>query len=112
MCNRRSEPENLGLLAQAPSHLPLGSGISLPIPPGNPNRNCKPPPILDLGQRALQRLVSGAAPQGELPSLIETVVSNMKTADIVGHLQATGAQTLVDVLDRVWCSAAEEQVHC
>ena len=63
-------------------------------------------------KRVLQRLVSSATPRDELPSLIETVASNMKAADVVNNLQGTDAQAFVDVLDQVWCcSTAEEHVH-
>ena len=51
-------------------------------------------------ERALQRLISSATPGDELPSLIETVVSNMKAADIANHLQGADAQAFVDVLDQ------------
>ena len=49
-------------------------------------------------KRALQRLISSATARDELPSLIETIVSNMKAVHIVNHLQGANAQAFVDVL--------------
>ncbi|KAF9780774.1 kinase-like domain-containing protein [Thelephora terrestris] len=93
---------NLNHGAQAASPLPraIDFGTSSPVPPSNTNHVHNPTPILDSGQQALQRLVSGAAPQEELPSLVETVVSHIKAADISNHLQGTELQTLVDVLNQ------------
>jgi hypothetical protein len=46
-------------------------------------------------------LVGGVVPQGELPSLMETIVSNLKAAVIVGFLQRSDAQVFIDVMDEV-----------
>ncbi|KAF9778164.1 hypothetical protein BJ322DRAFT_500310 [Thelephora terrestris] len=59
----------------------------------------------DAGQRALQRLISPSVPQDELPSLIETVALNTKTADIVQCLRGSDAQKFIDVIDQV-CGVA------
>jgi len=50
-------------------------------------------------EQILQRLVSHEASQDELPSLIETIVSNMKAGDIVECLRGSDAQTFIDVID-------------
>ncbi|KAF9643933.1 kinase-like protein [Thelephora ganbajun] len=55
--------------------------------------------LLNSDKRALQRLVSRTVSQDELPSLIEMVVSNVKTADIVQCLRGSDAQVFIDVLD-------------
>jgi len=57
------------------------SGDDLPTLTGSP-------PVLD-PEEALRCLISGDIPQGELPSLIETVVSNEKATDMVGCLQGS-----------------------
>ena len=49
----------------------------------------------------LLRLVSGAVPQIEIPSVIETIVTNTKAAAIVETLQGNDAQTFIDVVDAV-----------
>ncbi|KAF9780778.1 kinase-like domain-containing protein [Thelephora terrestris] len=51
-------------------------------------------------EAALRRLVGGAVPQDELPSVIEMVVSNLKAANIVQILQGSDAQTFIDVVDQ------------
>ena len=75
---------------------------SLPIPDEGLGLTAQAPPTLpSSGQLALQRLVSGVPSRDELPSLIETIVSNVKADDIVNHLRGSGAQTFVDVLSQV-----------
>lgn len=64
-------------------------------------RVSQPLPINSPERRALQRLVSGAVPQGELASLIKTIVSKVKAADIVELLQETDARMFIDVMDEV-----------
>jgi len=59
----------------------------------------EPAPIPDSGKRALRRLVSRTVPHDELSSLIETIVLNVKAADIVGCLPKSDAQTFIDVTD-------------
>ena len=57
------------------------------------------PFVLESDKRALQRLVNRAILQDELPSVIGTIVSNMESTDIVKCLQASEAQTFIDVID-------------
>jgi hypothetical protein len=59
------------------------------------------PPIFDSRGRALRRLASGTVPQDELPSLIESIVSNVKPTDIVELLPESDAQMFIDVIDEV-----------
>jgi len=73
----------------------------LALSPDDTNHPSEPPLISDSDSRALQRLVSGAVPQDELPSAIETILSNVKAADIVRSLQRSDAQTFIDVMDEV-----------
>ncbi|KAF9645270.1 kinase-like protein [Thelephora ganbajun] len=54
--------------------------------------------VHDTGERALRCLISGAIPQGEQTSLIETVLSSGKATDMVGHLRENDAQSFVDVI--------------
>ena len=71
-------------------------------------------PMLDSGQLALRRLVShGIIPQDELYSIIRTIVSNMKPADIVKYLKKSDTQRFIDVMDEVCCqdSILEERVR-
>ena len=77
---------------------------------GDENPISEPPPLLisDSGKRALQCLVSRSVPQDELPSLIETVVSSAKAANIVQCLQGSDAQVFIDMVDQV-CGAATSQ---
>ena len=72
---------------------------SLPLPPGSTNSTSKPPLIFDSNKQTLQRLISRAVPQDELPSVIAAVVSNIKAADIVECLQGSDAQTFIDIID-------------
>jgi len=55
------------------------------------------PHISHSDRRALQRLVDRSVPLDELPTLIETIVSNVKAPDIVKTLQGNGAQTFADI---------------
>ena len=48
---------------------------------------------------ALQRLLNRAVPQDKLPSVIETIVSNLKAADIVERLRGDDPQTFADIID-------------
>ena len=75
------------------------SDLPLPLPSGDTNNPSEPAPILDSDRQALERLVSHAVPQGELPSVIETIVSSMRAADIVECLRESDAQTFIDVTD-------------
>ena len=75
------------------------SGISLPLPLGDTNQLFEPVLVPDSDNRALRRLVSREVSQNELPSFIETIVSNTKAADIVKCLKGTDVQTFIDVID-------------
>ena len=90
--------------------------LSLPIPDEDLGLTAQAPPTLpSSGRLALQRLVSGVPPRDELPSLIETIVSNVKADDIVNHLRGTDAQKFVDILSQVCMTLfhlSEEQVRC
>ena len=60
------------------------------------------PSALDPDDQALQHLINRAVPQSELASLIETIFSNKKVADVVDYFQGADAQTFIDVIDEVW----------
>ena len=75
------------------------SGLSLSLPQEDIDHPSKPPPVLDSGKLALELLVNRTVPQHEFPLVIETIVSNVKAADIVECLQGSDAQTFVDVID-------------
>ena len=77
-----------------------GGDPPLPLLTGDPNHPSKPTLISDSDKHALQRLVDPAVPQAELLSVIETIVSNVKAADIVKHLQLSDAQAFVNVIDQ------------
>ena len=77
------------------------SGLPLPPPPGDTDHLSEPPLMSDSGGLALRRLVSRVVLQDELPSVIETIVSNMNATDIVKRLQGNDTQTFVDILDEV-----------
>ena len=73
-----------------------------PLPP-LPKDIHHPPELLhalDSDKQALHRLVCRAVPQDEIFSVIETVVSNVKAADIVEYLQENDAQTFIDIIDQ------------
>ena len=61
---------------------------------------------------ALQRLISGVLPQGELASLIGTIFSSRKAINLVDCLQERDAQTFIDVVHEARChsSIPEERV--
>ncbi|KAF9643932.1 kinase-like protein [Thelephora ganbajun] len=75
------------------------SSLSLVLSPVDTNHPSASPLLLDSDKRALQRLVSRVVSHDELPSLIETIVSNVKAADIVQCLQGSDAQAFIDVID-------------
>lgn len=79
----------------------MHSRVPLPPPQGETNLVSDPPPISDSDRRALQRLISGTVPQDELVPLIESIVSNVKAANIVEFLQESDVQKFIDVMDRV-----------
>jgi len=63
-----------------------------PIDPSTP---------VDSYEQTWKRLISHAVPQGELPSLIETIFSDRKRTDMVNRLQKREAQAFVDMIDGV-----------
>ena len=75
------------------------SGPPIPPPPGDTDHLSEPLLILDSNRRDLQRLVSHDVPRDELPSVIKTIASSVKAADIVEYLQESDAQTFIDVMD-------------
>ena len=74
-------------------------GPPLLLLPRDTNYLSGPALISDAGGLALRRLVSRAVPRDEIPSIIETIVSNLKTADIVERLRGNDTQTFADILD-------------
>jgi hypothetical protein len=60
-----------------------------------------PPIVLDPDDQSLQRLISRTVPRSELASLIETIFSNKKVADLVDCLQSSDVQAFIDVIDEV-----------
>ena len=77
------------------------SGSSFPLLLGDTNDPSERSPIPDSDGRALRHLVSCAVPQEELPSVIETVLSNVKAIDVVRRLQGSDAQPFIDMIDEV-----------
>lgn len=75
-----------------------GSGFSLPLPPRDTNNPSDPPLVSESCRRALQRLVNRAVPQDELPSVIETIVSSVKAANVVECLEGGDAQSFIDAI--------------
>ena len=94
--------ETLALVVQVPQPLQINSRPPLPPQPGSTDHVSEPPPISDSDRPALQRLVGGGVPEGQLASLIENIVSNVKAAAIVKFLQESDAQIFIDVMDKVW----------
>jgi hypothetical protein len=66
-----------------------------PVPPPDPSI------IPDSYHQAWQRLISGAVPQDELASLIETILSSEKVTEMVDRLQGSDVQTFIDALAAV-----------
>jgi hypothetical protein len=66
-----------------------------PVPPSGP------PTIIDSYDQAWQHLVSGSTPQDELASLMETIFSSEKAADMADCLKGNDVQTFIDVIDAV-----------
>ena len=75
------------------------NGIPLPLPPRDADNASEPPLVLDSDKQAMRRLLSRAVPQDELPSVIETIISKPKSADIAGSLRGGDAQTFIDIID-------------
>ena len=101
---------NFGLIEDAVPHVPISSGfissgptdggdIRLPLLQGDTNRLSKPPPVLDHDKQALRHLLSSAVSQDELPSVIETIISNAKAANTAGSFRGSDAQTFIDIID-------------
>ena len=79
---------------------PFGeSGLPLPLPLGDTNHPSGLPLISNSDRRDLRRLVGNAVPQDELLSVIGTIVSNVKAANIVKELEGNDAQTFADTID-------------
>ena len=90
------------LVTQVSQPPPTNPSPPSPQQPGDTNHVPGLPPIPDSDRRALQRLVSGAMPQEQIASLIESIVSNVKATDIVQLVQEGDAQTFIDVMENVW----------
>lgn len=75
------------------------------LPRLNPVQHTANPPhpsiIAKSREQAWQRLIGSAVPQDELPSLIETIFSDRKAAEMVDRLQGSEAQAFIDVIDGV-----------
>ena len=67
--------------------------------PENANRPSELPLISDTVKRALQRLANRAVPPEELPSVVETIVSSVKAANIAQCLEEGDAQPFIDAID-------------
>ena len=85
---------------------PGGSGLMelgepLPLQAEDTDHISEPPFIPGAREQTLRRLVNGIVPRDELPSVIESIVLNVKAAEIVKCLQRSDAQTFVDVVDKV-----------
>jgi len=106
--------KDLGLIETATSPVRIRRGVGgrtamsngdAPLPrldPGQHTKHSPDPPIaIDSREQVWQRLLSGAVPQDELPSLIETIFSDRKTAKMVDRLQGSEAQAFIDVIDGV-----------
>ena len=89
------------LVPQVPPLLPKLASVPLLLLPGDTDHTSKSPAILDSDKEALQRLVSGVAPDHELPSFIKDFFSNVRAAEIVERLPGSDAQTFIDVMDKV-----------
>ena len=89
------------LEAQVSQPLPMNPSIPLSPQPADADHPSELPPIPDSDRRALQHLVSGAVPQDQLASLIESIVTNVKAAAIVGCLRGTDVQKFIEVMDKV-----------
>ena len=77
------------------------SGLSMPPQPGDTAEPSELSLVLDSGERALGRLISGDHPQGEFTSLIKKILSSRKAIDAVGYLGESEAQTFIDVVHGV-----------
>ena len=82
------------------------------IPPGGTNNTSDPLLTSDCGKQALQRLVSRAVPQDELPSVLETIASSVEPANIVECLEGCDAQTFIDAIDEARHHAISSPRNC
>lgn len=77
----------------------------LPAPPPGPARHANDPPSQSIAvnshEQAWQRLITLTALKDELPSLIETIVSDSEMANVVDHLRRSDAQVFIDAIDGV-----------
>lgn len=73
--------------------------------PYDPGRDTNPPSdtptVPDSYTQAWQRLISHAAPQDELVSLLEIVFSSGKITELIDGLQGEHTQTFINVMDAV-----------
>jgi len=81
------------------------SNVDTPLPPPSPGldptQHLPDPSIsIDPQEQAWQRLIARAAPHDELPSLIETILSE-STTNVIDRLSETDAQAFIDVMDEV-----------
>lgn len=60
----------------------------------------------DAGEKALETLISGIIPQGELSSLIEAVVSCRNAVEMVGLLRGNDAQVFINAANEVQCHSS------
>ena len=74
-------------------------GLPPPLPLVDTNHPSGPSLVSGSDRQALKRLVSRTVPQDELPSVIETIASNVKAANIVKELKGNDPHTFVDILD-------------
>jgi len=56
---------------------------------------------IDPHEQAWRRLISHTTPRDELPFLIETIFSGMRTTNIAGHLPGNDIQAFIDTIDEV-----------
>lgn len=63
--------------------------------------------VLDSHDQACQRPIGHSVPRDKLAALLEAVFSNKNTANALDCLQEEHAQTLIDVIDTVWCWALQ-----
>jgi len=91
------------------------SGPPLPPLSKDTNHPFKPLLVSDSNTQALQRLVIRVVSKDELPFVIESIFSNVRTVDIVRCLEGSDAQAFIDVIDEVCyhtvVSLSAELVH-
>ena len=84
-----------------------GGRIPLPLlsPLSSPVHHANDPPSQSIAvgshEQAWQRLIIRAALKDELPSLIETIVSDGEMTNVVDRLRGSDAQIFIDTIDGV-----------